>query len=55
MLLSSSRSLKLSPQDEKLSNSIMEAIEKQKSVNQFLEDLDKKYKKEENINDNNDI
>ena len=53
--LSSSRSLKLSPQDEILSNSIMEAIEKQKSVNQFLEDLDKKYKKEENINDNNDI
>ena len=53
--LSSSRSMKLSPQDEILSKSIAETIHKQKSVKQFLEDLDRKYKNEENIYDNNDI
>ena len=53
--LNSSRTLKLSPEDEILSRSITEAVRKQKTVNQFLEDLDKKYKKDENIYENNDI
>ena len=41
--LHSSKTIKLSKEDEILSNTITEAIQKQKSINQFLEDLDKKY------------
>ena len=48
--------IKLTPQDEILSKSIAETIEKQKSVQEFLDDLDKKYqKKTENLDDNSDI
>ena len=47
--------MKLSPQDEILSQTIAEAIHKQKTVNQFLEELDKKYKNDENIYNDNDI
>ena len=45
------KTLKLSPEDEILSKSIVDAIQKQKSVEEFLEDLDKKY----NNNENTDI
>ena len=46
--LNEPRSMKLSPQEEYLSMSIMEAMKKQKSVNQFLEELDEKYKNKGN-------
>ena len=50
------KNLKLSPEDEIISKSIVDTIQKQKSIEDFLEDLDKKYKNNENIdNDNNDI
>ena len=52
--LNEPRSMKLTPQEEYLSMSIMEAMKKQKSVNQFLEELDEKYKNKENI-ENDDI
>ena len=54
--INTQKTLKLSPQDELLSKSIVEAIQKQKSVKEFLEDLDKKYENvEKNDDNNNDI
>ena len=47
--------MKLSQEDETLSNTITETISKQKSIEQFLEDLEQKYENKENIIDNNDI
>ena len=52
--LNSSKGIKLSQEDEILSNTISEAMHKQKSINQFLEDLDKKYNRR-NVDDDNDI
>ena len=51
--LKNKKILKLSPQEEILSQSIIDAVKKQKSVEEFLEDLDKKYenKNKENTND----
>ena len=50
------KTLKLTPEDEILSKSIVEAVQKQKSVEEFLDDLDKKYKSTENVvNENNDL
>ena len=45
--------LKPSPQDELLSKSIIEAVQKQKSVQEFLDDLDEKYKNSKSNEDNN--
>ena len=42
------KTLKLSPQEEILAQSIIDAVQKQKSVEEFLEELDRKY---ENKND----
>ena len=54
--INNQKSLKLSPEDQVLSKSIIDAIQKQKSVEEFLEDLDKKYNNNENIdNENTDI
>ena len=53
--LNSQKTLKLSPQDEILSKTIIETIQKQKSVEEFLEDLDKKYKNKEKADNNIDI
>ena len=41
------KTLKLSPEDEILSKSIVEAVQKQKSVEEFLGDLEQKYKNTE--------
>ena len=51
--LNNKKILKLSPQEEILSQSIIDAVQKQKSVEEFLEDLDKKYenKNKEKTND----
>ena len=51
--LETKKSLKLSPQDEILSKSIAEAVEKQKSAKEFMEDLDKKYEKINNLEEKN--
>ena len=57
--LSTQNTMKLSPNDEVLSNSIPEIIQKQTNVNQFLDDFEEKYNKKENIdnsdNNENDI
>ena len=51
--INTQRTLKPSPQDELLSKSIIEAVQKQKSVQEFLDDLDEKYKNSKNNEDNN--
>ena len=50
--LSSSNNIKASTPNIILSQKIEEAVQKQKTLNQFLEDLEEKYNNKENINDN---
>ena len=51
--LNNQKILKMSPQEEILAQSIIDAVQKQKSVEEFLEDLDKRYenKNKENTSD----
>ena len=53
--ISKSRAIKPSPQEEILANSISEAIQKKKTIDQFLNDLDKKYRNETTVEDTDDI
>ena len=55
--LNTQKSFRLSPKDEILSKSIAEAVQKQRTYKEFLEDIDKKYKNDENNEENidNDI
>jgi hypothetical protein len=53
LYLNSNKMIRLSPQDEFLSKTIDETIQKQKSLDEFLEELDKKYKNKENSEQNN--
>ena len=48
---SSENTTKFSSNDEISSNKIQESIEKQKNINQFLDDLEQKYNKQENNDD----
>ena len=45
--------MKLTPKEELLSKIIDETVQKQRSINEFLEELDKKYKNVENSEQNN--
>ena len=47
------KSLKLSPQEEILAQSIIDAVQKQKSVEEFLKELDRKYENKNDDKNNN--
>ena len=47
------KTLKMSPQDEILAQSIIDAVQKQKSVEEFLEELDRKYENKNNDKNSN--
>ena len=50
--LNTPKSFKLSQKDEILSKSIAEAVQKQRTYKEFLEDINKKYKNDENNEEN---